>query len=132
MNEADIANALGQRLAAAPSLGTIVFENKDATPARPYLQFEVVRVNRRDPTINSTAPISRGFALVTIVADVDRFATSATKLADDVSARFPMGLRLNVSGGGVIVIIQPPSVLQGFRDASDWRVPVRIEYEAAA
>jgi hypothetical protein len=132
MNEADIANALGQRLEAAPSLGTIVFENKDATPARPYLELEVGRVNRRDPTLSGTAPISRGFALVTIVAEVDRFATAATKFADDVSARFPMGLRLNVSGGGVIVIIQPPSVLQGFRDGPDWRVPVRIEYEAAA
>lgn len=132
MNEASIANALGQRLAAAPSLGTIVFENKDATPARPYLQFEVVRVNRRDETIDGTAPISLGFVLVTIVSDVDKFATGATQIADSVAARFPKGLRLNVSGGGVIVIIQPPSVLQGFRDGPDWRVPVRIEYEAAA
>jgi hypothetical protein len=132
MNEADIANAIGQRLAASPLIGTIVFENKDATPARPYLQFEIVRVNRRDPTINATAPISRGFALVTIVAEVDKFATSATQIADTVSARFPKGLRLNVSGGGVVVIIEPPSVLQGFRDGPDWRVPVRIEYEAAA
>lgn len=131
MNEADIANALGQRLAASPSLGTIVFENKDATPARPYLQFEVVRINRTDPTINATAPVSRGFALVTVVGEVDRFATAATQIADDVVARFPMGLRLNISGG-VIVIMQPPSVLQGFRDGPDWRVPVRIEYEAAA
>jgi hypothetical protein len=132
MNEADIANALGQRLAAAPSLGTIVFENKDATPAKPYLQLEIVRVNRRDATIVGTDPISLGFAQVTIVAEVDKFSTSAVRLADDVAARFPMGLRLNVSGGGVIVIIQPPSVLQGFRDGPDWRVPVRIEYEAAA
>lgn len=132
MNEASIANALGQRLAAAPSLGTIVFENKDATPARPYLQFEVVRVNRRDETINGTSPISLGFVLVTIVSDVDKFATGATQIADSVAARFSKGLRLNVSGGGVIVIIQPPSVLQGFRDGPDWRVPVRIEYEAAA
>jgi hypothetical protein len=91
-----------------------------------------VRVNRRDATIVGTDPISLGFAQVTIVAEVDKFSTSAVRLADDVAARFPMGLRLNVSGGGVIVIIQPPSVLQGFRDGPDWRVPVRIEYEAAA
>jgi hypothetical protein len=132
MNEVAIANAIGQHLAAAPSLGTIVFENKDATPTRPYLQFEIVRVNRRDPTINATAPISRGFAQVTIVAEVDKFSTIATGIADNVAARFPMGLRINVSGGGVVVIIQPPSILQGFRDGPDWRVPVRIEYEAAA
>jgi len=48
------------------------------------------------------------------------------------AARYPMGLRLNVSGGGVVVIIHPPSVLQGFKDGSDWRVPVRAEYEASA
>jgi hypothetical protein len=132
MNEVAIANAIGQRLAAAPSLGTIVWENKDATPARPYLQFELVRVNRRNLTIESSAPVSRGFAVVTIVADVDKFATSATQIADSVAARFPFGLRLPISGGGVVVIIQPPSILQGFRDGPDWRVPVRIEYEAAA
>lgn len=132
MNEADIANAIGQRLAASPSLGTIVWENKDATPARPYLQFEVVRVNRRELTLSAGAPVSRGYVLVTIVADIDKFATSATQKADDVAARFPFGQRLDISGGGQIVVISPPSVLQGFRDGPDWRVPVRIDYEAAA
>ena len=55
-----------------------------------------------------------------------------SKIAGSVAARYPMGLRLNVSVGGVVVIIHPPSVLQGFKDGSDWRVPVRAEYEASA
>lgn len=131
MNEVDIANALGQRLAASPSLGTIVWENKDASPARPYLNFEIVRVARRGQALASDVPISRGYVMVTVVADVDEFATSATQLADSVAARFEYGLRLSITGG-TVVIISPPTILQGFRDGPDWRVPVRIDYEAAA
>jgi hypothetical protein len=132
MKEAAISNAIGQRLAAAPSIGVIVWENKDASPARPYLQFQLVRVNRRDATMGSTSPISRGFALITVVGEINKFSTEAAVIADKVADRFPKGLRLNVSGGGVVVIIDPPSVLQGFKDGPDWRLPVRVEYEAAA
>ena len=132
MKEADIANALAQRLAELPSLGVIVWENKDATTPRPYLEFEVVRVDRRELTLSKGAAVSRGYVLVTIVDDVDKFSTSATTKADEVAARFPFGDRIDISGGGKIVVISPPSVLQGFREGPDWRVPVRIDYEASA
>jgi hypothetical protein len=154
MKEADIANVLGKRLAnnftlivseggealEDPSAQAfwaiqnmnipIAWENKDADYPRPYIRFEVVRVNRRELNIAPGNPVSRGYAVLTIVADVDTFATPANALADQVAERFPFGLRLAIPEGGTLVVISPASVLQGFRDGPDWRVPVRVDYEA--
>jgi hypothetical protein len=132
MNEAAIAEAIGQRLAASPAVAPIAWENKDAAPARPYLRFELVRVDRRNRALTDIAPISRGYAVITVITEVDRFAKPAETLADLVAARFPYGLRLTITGGGVLVVISPASVLQGFRDGPDWRLPVRVDYEAFA
>jgi len=130
MNEADIASAIGQRLADAPAIAPIVWENKDANPPRPYLRFELVRVDRRSLTIAAGNPVSRGYAVITVVTAVDQFSRPAEVLADLVAARFPFGLRLSITGGGTLVVISPASVLQGFRDGPDWRLPVRVDYEA--
>jgi hypothetical protein len=129
MSPADIENALGQRLALAPSLGTIVYPNDHSNPARPYLVFQHVPVSRSDNTIAGSKAIARGYAVVTIVADRGKFATPANVTAAAIMARFPKGLRLTV-GTDSIVVTKPPEVSPpgGYTDGTDWRLPVRIDY----
>jgi len=130
VKEADISNALEARLAMAPALGLIVWENKDATPPpAPYLIFENVRTTTTDETLTGGATIHAGYLMISVVHQTDAFATIATELADDIAERFPYGLRLTI-GTGHATIIKPPSVLKGYPDGVNYRVPVRIDYEA--
>ena len=126
-----ISNALGQRLMTLTPTPTVVWPNKEpgSTPSRPYLIFDFVPVSRTDDTTTTDAPVSRGFAQVTVMAQIDAFATSATTLAENIAALLPYGLKLTVTGGKVL-ISQPPEVQQGYPDGPHWRTPVRIPYMA--
>jgi hypothetical protein len=130
VNEADIANALGQRLAAAPSLGTIAWPNDGTTPTAPYLVFDHVPVSRVDRTLAGGGEIAEGYVMIGVVAALNEFATPANVIADAIAARFPYALRLSFTGG-TIVITQPPVILRGYPDDANWRVPVRINYRAS-
>ena len=130
MKEADIANALGQRLQEDSPiwLMPIVWENKVAQPERPYLSVEMVRTGRTDDTLDGTNTRHTGFMQVTVVSDRNKFTSDALAIADDVAAQFPYGLRLPIPGGEV-VIIRPPLTQQSYQDKADLRTPVRIDYE---
>lgn len=132
MKEADISQVLGQRLAAMTNCPTIVWENKDATPVRPYLAVQMVRVSRRSPGLNGGGVISKGFMQVTIVADVDEWAFPAERLAQDISDRFPKALRLPGPSNGKVTIMESADIKTGFRDGSDWRLSVQINYWASS
>lgn len=128
MTEADIANAIGQRLAGGTAL-PIVWDNKAAAPDMPYLICEVVPVSRRDPTLAGGATIRTGFAMVTVVSQLDQFTTDALGHAETVAALFPKGLRLT-AGDGKVLVTDPATVIKGYRDEPAWRQPVRVPYEA--
>lgn len=131
MRATDISNALEARLNMAPSLGLIVWENKDAAPPpAPYLIFENIRTGSDDPTLGGGALTVSGYVMISVVHRQDEFATVATALADDVAVRFPYGLRLSVVGGGHLILTKPPFIGRGYNDLVNFRVPVRIEYEA--
>ncbi|MHA3913848.1 phage tail terminator-like protein [Halovulum sp. GXIMD14793] len=129
MLESEIADVLQRRLGEAALPYSIVWENLDGLPDRPYLTFEIVRVSRRDQTLDNTGVVSTGYVQVTAVSATDAFATDGIAIGEEVATLFPRGLRLPVSGGEV-VITDPPNVEQGFRDGPDWRTPVRINYRA--
>ena len=129
MSELAISKALQQRLVAA-AIGTVVFENQDANPARPFLFVQHVPTERIDVTIAGGQMISRGFMSVTVVTDEGSFATGGMALIDAVSAQFPKGLRLPLEGGGVLTIPQPPRILPGFQDLADYRRVVQVFYDA--
>ena len=129
MNEADISNALGQRLAQAPSLGLVVWENQDVEPAKPYLIFEVVRTGVEDPTLAGGDAIHSGYVMISVVSDTGAFVTPALTIADTIAARFAYGLRL-IIGTGHATITKPSEVKQGYTDGINWRTPVRVDYEA--
>lgn len=130
MTEADIATAMGQQLV-TPAIGTVVWENKDAEPAKPYLVFEIIPTETTDQTIAGGSPRHVGYVQVSVVSDTDKFNTPGLGLADAVALRFPYGLRLT-AGTGQITITKPPHVQRGYHDGINWRVPVRIDYQANA
>jgi hypothetical protein len=129
MTEEDISNALGQRLVAVLPATTVVFENRDGLPANPYVAAEDVRVSTTDDTLTGGFKISRGFLQATVVTEAGIFANPALQIADEIAAGFNYGDRISITDG-VILITKPPAIGQGFRDGPDWRVPVRIDYEA--
>ena len=130
MTEADIANAMGQRLI-TPAIGAVVWENKDAEPAKPYLVFEIIPTETTDPTLAGGSARHVGYVQVSVVADTDQFNAPALALAGTVASRYPYGLRLP-AGTGQITITKPPHVQRGYPDGINWRVPVRIDYQANA
>lgn len=132
ISSAAIANALGQRLATLTPALLIGWPNRDvpaATP-HPFLIFDHVPVSRNDDTLKGGGVIATGFVQVTVMAEIGKFATDATEIADSIAALFPYTLRLTVTGG-TITINQPPEVMQGYPDDPHWRIPVRIPYSAS-
>lgn len=129
MTEAEIVAAIGNRLVAGMDL-PVVWQNKADDPALPYLICDVVPVSRPDPTMRGTARRLVGFAMISVVAERDTFATVALNHADAIAALFPMALRI-AAGVGQVMIPRQPEVLRGYDDGVHWRVPVRVPYEAA-
>ncbi|MDZ7906186.1 MAG: phage tail terminator-like protein, partial [Cypionkella sp.] len=98
MNETIIAHALQQRLVTA-NLAPVVFENQNATPARPFLYVQHVPSERIDTAIAGGDVKSRGFMAVTVVIAEGSFATAAMALCDQIDALFPKALRMPIAGG---------------------------------
>lgn len=132
IRDTDISNALGQRLATLTPALPIGWPNKDvpAGTPHPFLIFDHVPVSRTDSTLKGGGTIVRGFAMVTVMAEIGVFATNATTIADSIAALFAYPLRLTVTGG-TVTISQPPEVMQGYPDGPHWRTPVRIPYTAS-
>lgn len=129
MTEADISDALCRHLVEAMPLARFVLENRNSLPRKPYIALEVVRVSKTDDTLGGGFSRALGFVQATVVAPTDTFANDALNLAAEVEAAIPYGTRISITDG-VITILRPPFTGQGFRDGPDWRVPVRIDYEA--
>ena len=129
MTEQDISDALGQALVYGMPLYTVVLENRDSVPAKPYIAAEIVRVSTTDDTLRGGFKISRGYMQATVVIEAGNLANEALHIADHIAEAFPYGTRTNIPDG-TILITKPPAIAQGFRDGPDWRLPVRIDYEA--
>lgn len=125
----EIETALGQRLATMAACPPIVWPNRKADPARPYLSVQHVPVGRQNIALAGGAVRITGFVVVTVVTEIDGFTTEANTIAQAVIDRFPAGLRIP-AGRGHVVIRQEPEPITPFRDGDDWRQPVRIPYGA--
>jgi hypothetical protein len=130
MTEKEISEALCRRLVEELPLRTVLLENRDSLPARPYVVVELVRVGKTDSTLNGGKAIHRGFLQATVVSKLDVFAGEGLEIAEEVAAVFPYALRFS-AGDGQVVIWKPPQVEQSFRDGPDWRTPIRVDYEAS-
>jgi hypothetical protein len=129
ITDKQIADALGQRLSTMSGCPPIVWENKAADPAVPYLRIENVRVNVLGQTLSEGAEHHRGFLSINVLCEIDKFDTAALAIAQSIKDRFPMGFRAT-AGDGQVTIMQPPTILQGYKDGELWRTPVRVPYEA--
>lgn len=127
MTDADVQAAIGQALAAVSVLPAIVWPNKDATPALPYLVFDPVPVGRISRTLAGASETASGYVLVTVVSKQNEFATIAQAIAQTIVNAFPRGLRITTTGGKVL-INQPTRIMQAYDDGTHWRTPVRVEY----
>lgn len=120
-----IFSAIGQRLAAMPDCPPVIWPNKDsAPPARPYLTAQIAARDDLDPALAGGAGYSEGRFVVTVVSDLGRLTTAPDQLAALIKAQFPKALR--TSG----VTIRAASVKSGYPTATDWRVPVVIDWMA--
>lgn len=130
MRQSTIARLLGRQLLTGFPSAQIVWPNDIAgLPDKPFIAFQIVRVGTESRTLARGQEVRIGFAMITIVQAVDVFATAAEDMADQVGALFPFGLRL-VDAQGTITITRPPEVMTAFRDGPDYRVPVRVAFEA--
>ena len=127
MTQAEILQAIGQRLQGMANCPPIVWPNKVATLPRPYLVVQIIRGGASDPTLAGAGNLLlTGQFMVTVVADLNAFSTAADALADQIAARFPKGLR----PAPRVVITAPAEILNGYPDEVSWRVPVRVRYLA--
>lgn len=130
MTETDIAEALERFIVEGLPERTIVLENRDSIPERPYLTLEVAPTSRTNPTVDAEprAMISRGKIYIGVVTEAGQFAKPGRQIADEVDALLPYGLRISLTGGSLL-IRKPVDILQGYRDGADWRTPVVADYE---
>lgn len=128
--ETDIEIALKKHVDDGALTYPIAWPNQEFSPARPYIMVDLVRVNRRDDTMDNAHTISRGQLIATVVVNIGTSTRTANEKADAIAALFPMGLRIAVTGGN-IVILKPADIREGFRQDADWRVPVIVDYEAS-
>lgn len=128
MKETDIEAALQTRLAMANG-ATVVYENSPAIPERPFLFVEHVPTEQTDDTLAGGHKVSTGFMAVTIVIADGEFVTEARQIADQIEAVFPYGLKLAITGG-TVTVNRPLQRLKGFQQASDYRMQVRVAYQA--
>ncbi|MBA8799154.1 hypothetical protein FHW77_002873 [Agrobacterium sp. RC10-4-1] len=130
MNQTNIELTLAADFNAAAGGWKVAFPNIPFRSPKPYVRFEIVRVSNRDDTLEGQAPISKGRIVATVVTEIGTKSKDANTKADQIAAYYPMGRRIPIINGE-IVIIAPPNIQEGFPQDADWRTPVIIDYEAS-
>lgn len=114
-----------------PQVDGVDANGKAIKVAGPYLRVEHIP-NRSDRLfINSAVHQRQGLLQITIVTPQNRQAVIATRIADQVSAHFPMDLKLP-AGSFMLRITKAPDIAPAMKDDPSWVVPVTVSYEAFA
>lgn len=130
MNQTNIELTMAADFSAAVGGWQVAYPNIPFNAGKPYVRFEIVRVSNRDDTLEGQAPISKGRIVATVVTEIGTKSKDANTKADQIAAYYPMGRRIPIIDGE-IVIIAPPNIQEGFPQDADWRTPVIIDYEAS-
>ena len=130
MNQTNIELTLAADFSAAAGGWPVAYPNIAFSGAKPYLRFEIVRISTRDDTLGGEAPIIKGRIVATVVTASGTKSKDANMKADQIAAYYPMGRRIPIIDGE-IVIIAPPNIQEGFPQDADWRTPVIIDYECS-
>ncbi|MDP9590577.1 UNVERIFIED_ORG: hypothetical protein J2W19_003141 [Shinella zoogloeoides] len=130
IQETDIEVALKADIDGAGLSWPIAYPNLSYTGDKPYVAVQFVRIGRRDDTLAGEQTISRGQMIATVVVAVNTSTKIANQKADQIAALFPMGRRIAVADGE-IVIMKPADIREGYPQDADWRTPVIIDFEAS-
>lgn len=131
IDETDITAALKAEIDSAGLVWPIAWQNvhRDGR-SKPYIVVNIIKVNRRDETLNGENTISLGRVVATTVTKTGIGSDLGEAKAQQIAALFPMGKTIAVTGGQ-IVFTKPADIQEGFRQDADWRTPVIAQYEAS-
>ncbi|MGL5737232.1 MAG: phage tail terminator-like protein [Beijerinckiaceae bacterium] len=129
--ETDIENAIKARIGTASLVWPIAWPNQDMPEPKPIPRIEVYidRNGRSSVALSGGGAVSFGFVRVLVVDHKGASTADANAKADAVAALFPMALRIAVPNGN-IVMTNEASIRSGFRDGSQWVIPVIAPYRA--
>lgn len=130
MTELDISNAIKERLSDLGPLDLpVTWPGQDVTGVKPYVFVQIVRVGRSDRTMDASKTESQGRLLMTVVTRQGRQEREGLTYAQALADIFPMGLRLAITDGR-IVVTKPADIREGFLEDGDWRTLVTVDYTA--
>lgn len=107
----------------------VIFPNEDDTNEKPYLFVQFATVNKEDDTHDGSNTVIKGRLIGTVVSKLNRSTREGTSWATDFAAIFPHAFK-SIIPGGRFVVTKPPVVMEGFRQDSEWRTNVNVEYDA--
>lgn len=124
-----VETAIMAKMATAASLPEIVWPNLAASDALPRAEVFFAHGRPNRVTIGQGQHVRPGFmrAIVCIAPQIGTL--TATGIADDIAAAFPVDWRSEFAGG-YVRITQQPQVAGGFEDDHTWRVPVTVYFNA--
>lgn len=131
IDENDIGRAIGLRVKGITDIPAQLLAGNYDKPeswARPYLVFQVVPNGTGGSKI-SGGLTQAGFVQVTVVTDLAIGETLANDVTAKIAAAFPYELTIPC-GDGKLTITDHTVPDLGYRDGSDWRKPVKIDYIA--
>lgn len=105
---------------------TIVEPNDDSFPVKPYFVVDLSVVNRTNRCLSGGTEQAMGVCQITLVSETGEGDSTSRAKAQEVIAIFPYGLRM----GSEVLVDQPTKAQNGYRDGSDWRTPVMINFLA--
>jgi len=136
MTEAEIADALRDRLNGTPSAAPIVWENAPGvwsgtewiTPDAPYWLAYQVKTPAERLGLSKTH-ILAGRLVVAVMVEEGTFTGETETQAQRIGDRFPVDLKL-AAGTGRVQIVARPYADDGYMDGSYWRTNVHIRWRA--
>jgi len=131
MKRSDINTALKAQLATGGTGLSGTWPNVDPQSAmeRPFFEVLFPAQGRSGDYLSADVVRETGRMAIIVVVSGGTGEDAANDYAEAISDLFPQALRLSITGGE-ITIEQPADIRGGFRDDSDWRIPVMISYSA--
>lgn len=135
MNKKEINNGLKEAVYSSSITLPVHWPNVDPPAVGNYITMAINATSREDTTLKGGNAILREEGLlnflVVIGLDVVGGEDDANDIADSIAAIFPPASQISINGG-VIDFRSTPVIRGGYRDGSEWKVPVTVPYSARA
>lgn len=130
-SETNIENAIKAHIGSSSLVWPIAWPNQDMPDPKPIPRIEVYidRNDRVDVSLSGGEAVSRGFVRILVVDQRGVSTGNANAKSDAIASLFPKALRIGIADGN-IVLTDAASIRSGFRDGSQWVIPVIAPYRA--